>query len=267
MSQTSSRRLTTEHSLTGEKLSLLAVFAHVEDESFGPAGTLAKYVNEGVRVTLATATNASHSGLAYFNSWNTSLAPDARDRLCSCRTSGIRRTCFDYHPDEFRYVDTERLEGRLVALIRQVRPQVIITLGPEGTSGDTDHILIKEATMAAFKSAGNPSKFPEHFVEGLGAFSPQKLYLSVIPSSLAAHWGGPGLASVQDDQITATLDVSPYCDAARNALLCQRRRSLGITHGPLATQGGPWNNEYYTLVESHLNRRTRRERDLFAGLR
>ena len=48
--------VTREHSVSGEKLSLLAVFAHPEDESFGPAGTLAKYANEGVQVSLAMAT-------------------------------------------------------------------------------------------------------------------------------------------------------------------------------------------------------------------
>src|SRR5512142_1370740 len=91
-----------EHARSGEKLSLLAVFAHPEDESFGPAGTLAKYVNEGVHVSLVTTTRATVPASLERVTWRSEDPVSApRDRLCSCRTSGVRRAClFDYHPGQ-----------------------------------------------------------------------------------------------------------------------------------------------------------------------
>ena len=93
--------VTREHSVSGEKLSLLAVFAHPEDESFGPAGTLAKYANEGVQVSLAMATRESAPSLSAVKAYADDATAQARDRMCSCRTSGVRRVCvLDSRPGE-----------------------------------------------------------------------------------------------------------------------------------------------------------------------
>ncbi len=259
----------TEHSLTGEKLSLLAVFAHPEDESFGPAGTLAKYANEGVQVSLVTATRGhlpSHGQLAALNA--DEVLPGTRDRLCSCRTSGIRRACFfDYQPGQLDQLDPMMIEDQLVRLIREVQPQVIVTFGPLGLSGESDHRIVNRVATAAFRDAGNPSKFEKHFREGLGAFTPQKLYYCVLPSSVVKRWGVSGLYSVPDDQVTTVLDVSPYAEAMKNALYCQRSQALDFIRWLMEEQQVQWDREYYALVESRLTRKARHEKDLFAGLR
>ena len=258
-----------EHTLTGEKLSLLAVFAHPEDESFGPAGTLAKYASEGVQVSLVTATRAS----APTPNEIARLQPEdmligARDRLCSCRTSGVRRACFfDYRPGQLNHLDPLVLEDQLVRLIREIQPQVIITFGPHGLAGDSDHSIINQVTTQAFRNAGDPSKFQSHFREGLGNYAPQKLYYCVLPSSLVTRWGVQGLYSVPDDQVTTVLDVSSYSEAMKNALYCQRSHALDYIRWLMEEQRVEWDKEYYLLVESRLNRKARREKDLFAGLR
>jgi LmbE family N-acetylglucosaminyl deacetylase len=251
-----------EHSLTGEKLALLAVFAHPEDESFGPAGTLAKYASEGVEVSLVTATRGSTQLIA--GDGNRA----ERDRLCSCRTSGIRRGCFfDFRPGQLNLLDPLAIEDQLVRLIREIQPQVIITFGPHGWAGDNDHQVVHRVATAAFHDAGDPSKFTNHFREGLGAFTPQKLYDCVLPSSLVTRWGVQGLYSVPDDQVTTILDVSAYGEAMKNALYCQRSHALDYIRWLIEERRLEWDKEYYSLVESRLNRKPRREKDLFAGLR
>ena len=253
---------TPEHSLSGEKLSLLAIFAHSEDESFGSAGTLAKYASEGVDVSLVTATR---NDVVSDNGGSTS---PTRDRVCSCRASGIRRAClFNYRPGELNQVTPAVIEERLVRLIREIRPQVIVTFGPSGLTGDQDTPILNAAAIAAFRAAGDPVKFPQHFHEGLGAHTPQKLYYCVLPQSAVTRWGAQGLHSVPDTQVTTILDVSSFSEAMKNALYCQRHRSLDFVRWLTDNPQVEWTTEYYALVESQLKKKPRREIDLFAGLR
>lgn len=259
-----------EHTLTGEKLSLLAVFAHPEDESFGPAGTLAKYASEGVQVSLVTTTrkNPHRHGAPAAPLDVMHHAREARDRLCSCRTTGIRRACyFDILPGDLDLIDETIIEDQLVRLIRELQPQVIVTFGPDGLSGDKEHQIISRVTTTAFRSAGDADKFPHHFHEGLGTYAPQKLYYCVLPKSIVTQWGIPGLCGVPDTSITTTLDVSAFTGAVNKALYCQRSEATDFIRWLTKERKVEWDTEYYALAESRLNKKPRREKDLFAGLR
>lgn len=118
-----------EHSVTGEKLALLAVFARPEDEAFGPSGMLAKYAEEGVRVALVTVareftprqTPRSHDPAL------TLLETEPRETLCSCRAAGINRICLDQSAPRPAPSQINLMQERLVRLIREVRPQVLVT--------------------------------------------------------------------------------------------------------------------------------------------
>lgn len=265
MSRTNSPSIS-EHSHTGEKLSLLAVFAHPEDETFGPAGTLAKYVSEGVQVSLVTATRAAKpvSDVVI-------LSDDEcfdRDRSCACRTSGVRRACFlGYQPGELNQVPENSIEDQLVRLIREIRPQVIVTYGVRGHIEDADHQVISRVTRLAFRDSGDASKFPQHFREGLGAYMPQKLYYCVLPASFISRWKIQGLAAVPDERVTTVLDISSHNQAMSKALFCQRSGSTDFTQWLSNHPQITWNAEYYELAESTLNKKARHEKDLFAGLR
>lgn len=258
-----------EHSITGERLALLAVFAHPEDEAFGPAGTLAKYASEGIQVSLVTTTRSTlpelndPSALQYED-----VVLRTRDRLCSCRASAIRRACFfDYNPGELQQLDPVVIEDQLVRLVREVQPQVMVTFGPEGMTGDPDYQVVSRVAHAAFQDAGDPTKFPAQFREGLGTFSPQKLYHCVLPDSIVTRWGVRGLHAIPDEQVTTVVDVSSYGEAMKNALYCQRSHALDFIRWLTVDRRVRWESEYYSLVETRLNKKPRREKDLFSGLR
>jgi len=193
----------------------------------------------------------------------------ARDRMCSCRTSGVRRVCvLDSRPGELAQLDPQMIAGQLVRLIREIQPQVIITLAPGGLLAiDDDYAVISQAATAAFRDAGDSSKFEEHFREGLGVFMPQKLYYCVLPQTVVAGWGVTGVAAVPDADVTAVLDVSSYSEAMTKALYCQRHHLVDSIRWLTEERRLEWDAEYYTLVESRLNKKPRREHDLFAGLR
>ncbi len=268
MSKTkSSGTVEREHALTGEKLALLAVFAHPEDEAFGPAGTLAKYTSEGIRVSMVTAARetAPVSVLALARDPDRAVVPP-REKSCSCLTSGTQRICLMDRPGNLEITDEAVMEERLVRLIREQMPQVIVTCGPEGISGDADDMLVSRLTTRAFHAAGDSTRYPQHLRDGLTPYQPKKLYYSILPQSFLQRSNIRGLLGVPDEQVTTVLDVSPYAEAKLRTLYCQRNRMLD--YAQLAQdQLVEWDQEYFTLAASYLPRRPRREKDLFAGLR
>ncbi len=263
----SSGTVESEHALTGEKLALLAVFAHPEDEAFGPAGALAKYTSEGIRVSMVTAAreSASMSALALVRDPERATQPP-REKSCSCLTSGTQRICLMDRPGNLEITDEAAMEERLVRLIREQMPQVIVTCGPEGIAGDPDDALVSRLTTRAFHASGDSTRYPQHVRDGLTPYQPKKLYYSVLPQSFLQRSNLRGLVGVPDEQVTTILDVSPYAEAKLRTLYCQRNHRLD--YAQLAQdQPAEWDQEYFVLAASYLLRKPRREKDLFAGLR
>lgn len=258
-----------EHSVSGEKLALLALFARPAEEAFGPSGTLAKYAGEGIHVSLITAARelANLMTLHVADPALVMLNPHTRETSCSCRAAGISRLCLDHASS---YIPTNQRRGmqeRLVRLIREIQPQVIVTYGPDGLSGDSEQKLLNELATYAFERAGDYDEYPEHFRDGLNPYQPSKLYYSVLPSSWVARWGLNELNGVPDEQITTILDVSPYSDMKLRAVYCQRHHSQDYARWRETNGGMQWNEEHFILAASHLGKRAKKERDLFAGLR
>jgi N-acetylglucosamine malate deacetylase 2 len=258
-----------EHSLTGERLTLLAVFAHPEDEAFGPVGTLAKYASEGVRVLTVTASRepALPSTAIPVEFISRTPAP-LREKLCSCLTCGTERICLlDRDSAEIRRADETTMEQRLVRLIREQQPQVVVTYGPEGVTCDPEHRLISRLATRAFHASGDPMHYPEHLRDGLYPFLPKKLYYCVLPQSFLNRWDLHGLAGVPDDQVTTVLNVSDYSEAKLRTLYCQRNHMVDYAPWMSDDKLVEWDEEYFALAASNMRRKSRTEDDLFAGLR
>lgn len=257
-----------EHTVSGEKLSLLAVFARPEEEAFGPSGTLAKYAGEGVRVSLITAARELANIMTLHVSDPTLVMLNARSRetSCSCRAAGISRMCLDHASSYIPNNQRRILQERLVRLIREVQPQVIVTYGPNGLSGESEQKLLNELATFAFEHAGDYQSYPEHLSDGLHPYQPSKLYYAVLPQSWVNHWN-LDLNSVPDDQVTTILDVSPYSEMKLKAVYCQRHHSQDYARWRETNGGMQWNQEHFILAASHLGKRPKKEKDLFAGLR
>lgn len=259
-----------EHTVNGEKLALLAVFARPEEEAFGPSGTLAKYAGEGVKVSLITAAREL-ANLMTLHVANPSLmllaGSRSRETSCSCRAAGISRLCLDHATTYVPANQRNILQERLVRLIREVQPQVIVTYGPEGLSGESEQKLLNELATYAFEHAGTYEAYPEHLRDGLNPYQPSKLYYSVLPQSVISRWGLSGLYGVPDELVTTVLDVSPYSEMKLKAVYCQRHHSQDYARWRETNGGMQWNEEHFILAASHLGKRLRKEKDLFAGLR
>ena len=99
------------------------------------------------------------------------------------RDSGMDGTLDNRHPQALCQADLHEVTGRTVAIIRQLRPQVVLTFDPNGGYGHPDHIFVHRAAREAFAAAGDDSRYREQLARSLGVFSPQRLYYTGIPRS------------------------------------------------------------------------------------
>jgi LmbE family N-acetylglucosaminyl deacetylase len=132
---------------------MLVVLAHPDDESYGIGGTLAKYAALGVHITLICATR----GEAGIPGMTPNAAADVREHELQNATKmlGIHDVWHMGYPDGgLSKIEPEAVISRLADAMRLLRPQVVITFGPDGISAHPDHIAIHHLTTAAFDRAG-----------------------------------------------------------------------------------------------------------------
>jgi LmbE family N-acetylglucosaminyl deacetylase len=174
-----------------EKRALLAVLAHPDDESYGPGGALARYARNGVDVHVAIATDGAAGSID--EKWQgdrTRLAEARVEELDAAteilgitlhrlgyRDSGYISDEANNHPSAFINADEDEAVCRVVKLIREIRPQVILTHDETGGYFHPDHIQCCTITTAAFHVAGDPDKYPNI---GPGPYQPKKLYYSAF---------------------------------------------------------------------------------------
>ncbi|MBN1312671.1 MAG: PIG-L family deacetylase [Anaerolineae bacterium] len=174
---------------------MLVVMAHPDDETFGMAGTIARYVDEGVKVHLICTTNGDVGAAAPEMMQGYSSVAEMRlaELACAAETLGLAEVyTFGYrdsgmpgmpdneHPDCLVAADPDVVVGKIVKVIREVHPQVVVTFDPYGGYGHPDHIATHQAAVKAFDAAANPNAYPEQIVAGLRAYRPQKLYFTTF---------------------------------------------------------------------------------------
>ncbi|MEE8205050.1 MAG: PIG-L family deacetylase, partial [Dehalococcoidales bacterium] len=171
----------------GQQRTLLFIGAHPDDETFGVGGTLAKYAAAGVRVYYACGTRGEVGSANPEDTKEGSDFGDVRWAELQCaaaiiglsdviylgyRDSGMPGSADNKHPNALAAAPIEEVTGRIVKIIRDLKPEVIITFDPIGGYRHPDHIAAHNATVKAFQAAADPEQFPE----AGSPFQPQKLY-------------------------------------------------------------------------------------------
>jgi len=188
-----------------KKTVLLGIFAHPDDESFGPGGTLARCAAEGMEVHICTLTDGA-AGTADEDCWDClegyqDLAERRLEELACAveilggtshfsgyRDSGMAGDEANQHLEAFINQPLEAVAKGLTRLIRQLRPDIIITHDETGGYFHPDHIHVHHAAMLAFEAAGDPAQYPEQLAEGLEAYSAPSLYFAVIPRTFIRYF-------------------------------------------------------------------------------
>ncbi|MBO4162923.1 mycothiol conjugate amidase Mca [Micromonospora antibiotica] len=285
-----------------EKLRLMAVHAHPDDESSKGAATMAKYVAEGVDVLVVTCTGGERGSVL-----NPKLdRPDVWANIGEIRRAemdaarailGVEQAWLGFVDSGlpegdplpplpegcFALQDVEVAAGPLVKLMREFRPHVVTTYDEEGGYPHPDHIMCHKVSVAAFEAAGDPTRYPE-----LGApWQPLKLYYDIGFSKgriLALHEGtlAAGLPSPYEDwlkrwderpdkgaRITTRVQCAEYFPVRDDAL---RAHATQVDpdgfwfHVPMEVQQHAWPTEDFQLARSTVDSPLP-ESDLFAGVR
>jgi len=286
---------------------LLLVHAHPDDETIGTGATMAKYAAEGVQVTLVTCTLGEEGEVLVPGL--THLASDKEDTLgqhrigelaeaCKVlgvadhrflggpgrfRDSGMMGTPANDRPGCFWQAPFEEAVTELVRVVRETRPQVVVTYDDNGGYGHPDHIQAHRVTVAAFDRAGDPSYAPDAGVP----WTPSKLYWTAISKGWlqkgidllkeAGHDNFFGVDSaddlpmgVPDDAITAEVDGTAFLE---HKLQAMRAHATQIAvDGPffaLSNNVGQnaWGVEQFVLASGVSGASAgERETDLFDGL-
>lgn len=158
---------------------LLAVHAHPDDESSKGAATVARYASAGVRCVLVTATGGEAGDVLNaamdLPGIRQNLAEIRRQELAEAaaiigydevillgyRDSGMPDTQDNRHPAAFVNASPVEVLGRLVAIVRAEKPQVLLGYDSHEWYPHPDHIRIHELGVEVFNAAGDPARFPE----------------------------------------------------------------------------------------------------------
>jgi N-acetyl-1-D-myo-inositol-2-amino-2-deoxy-alpha-D-glucopyranoside deacetylase len=289
---------------------MLLVHAHPDDESIGNGATMAKYAAEGAQVTLVTCTRGEEGEILVPELAH--LAADQDDGLGEYREkeiadalaelgvsdhrwlggagryrdSGMMGTPANERPECFWRADLREAADHLVAVIREVRPQVLVTYDDFGGYGHPDHIQAHRVATYAHALAGAPS-----YRRDLGdPWDVPKVYWSAVPESLLREGlrrlrdaddtvrferldpdGELPRTFVPDELVTTRIDATAYTERKAAAM---RAHATQITvDGPffaLSNNIGHyiWGTECYRLVRGTPvpDPATGVETDLFAGV-
>ncbi|MDK1018766.1 MAG: mycothiol conjugate amidase Mca [Actinomycetota bacterium] len=231
---------------------ILAIHAHPDDEASKGAATVAKYVAQGARAVLVTATGGEAGEIL-----NPAMdRPEVAENLAEIRAgelkkaagiigygevimlgyrdSGMPNSEPNGHPDAFCRQPFDEVLERLVSIVRQVRPDIVFGYDDHEFYPHPDHLLIHDLSLALVRASADAQRFPESGEP----WTIQKLYapifsrerISVLHEALLAETGespfGPWLERLDGSQDLARkvtkIDVAGFIDQGREALRAHR---------------------------------------------
>jgi N-acetyl-1-D-myo-inositol-2-amino-2-deoxy-alpha-D-glucopyranoside deacetylase len=241
-----------------ERLRVLGLFPHPDDESYSCGGTLARLVDEGaaVRVVCATAGEAGEDRRDGSHGAPNLGAVRAAELARSCAALGVAPPRMLGLPDGgIGTVDFPAVVGALVTELRAFRPHIVLTLGEDGVYGHPDHLALYRLTLAAYASAGGGERFPSsaHGPE----WRPLRLFLAAFPRGMFRPMYEHMLRSEYDTSIRQvdpdSLGAEPAQVAAAIDIRAVAERKLAAigSHFSQLVDGDP-----YSLFPGDLVRRT-----------
>ena len=240
---------------------LLCVTAHPDDEAGAFGGSLLLYHERGVEtyiVCMTAGTAARNRGTARSSEELAELR--RKEFAASCKLLGVTRgEVLDYPDGKLDRVEVYQAVGDLVLRIRQIRPQVMLTFGPDGgLTGHVDHAMAGTFATLAFEWAGRSDRYPEQLEAELTPHRTQKLYYH------ASDFALPDRQPIAQPTVTARIEigkerfekkVEAFRQHTTQAPLFERvRKNLGQALGTV---------EMFHLAATRDPREVKMEKDLF----
>ena len=263
---------------------LMLVHAHPDDEAISTGGVMMKAKAHGHRVVLVTATRgevgeihnmdpeASRPRLGEIRTEELKAAGEIlgvdRIEFLGYRDSGMVDTADNKDPRSFHQARLDEAAAKLAVLIREERPDVVVTYAEDGVYGHPDHIKAYHVTNTALD-----------LLEREG-WAPKKLYYTAIPRSLMEAFASQmpeeaqrqnsnmRIAGTPDELVTTRIDVHDYVDQKRKAFgahVSQNDPNSWFTTMASQIYELAFGTEYYQLARGKLGAEPP-EPDLFSGI-
>jgi LmbE family N-acetylglucosaminyl deacetylase len=239
-------------------LKLLCVVAHPDDECFAFGGALALASAQGVETHVICLTD----GQAAKNRGDAQSAAElgamrGAEFAASCDVLGItHHELWDYHDGQLEFADFSATAGRLVAKMRALKPDVVLTFGSDGAvNTHPDHTMVSAFTCAAFHWAASAKRFPD-----LGpTHHAQRLFL------LATSFFIEGRPAPMPSPWNVTLDIRSVMGRKHDAF-CQHASQAPIVERTKALFEKYVQTEHYLLTASRSMGPAQQMTGLFEGL-
>ena len=229
-------------------LSILAAFAHPDDEGFGCGGTLAALVAAGHHVTLVCATNGdvgeiSDPSLATPETlWRVRQGElrDAMDvtgiedvRFLNYRDSGMVGWEDNNHPNSLFQAPESNVVAQVADIIREILPDIVITHDPTGGYGHPDHVTICARTRAAVELCRDVVAPTLYYVCFPRSFF-QRMWNKMMELDLRPPFSADDTEALgtPDDEVTTVLNVGRYVAVKKESL--ERHRTQIERDGPFS---------------------------------
>jgi LmbE family N-acetylglucosaminyl deacetylase len=242
---------------------MMCITAHPDDEAGGFGGSLRLYRERGVEtsvVCLTAGQAASHRGGA--RSDQELGAMRRKEFAAACEILKVSRAVVLDYPDGQLYLqDLYKVVCDLTLLVRQFRPQVLLTFGPEGgVTGHPDHSMASVFASLAFHWAGRDNRYPDQLRDGLATHCTQKLYYATADFVL------PNRQPITLPPATANIEISDYLEMKIAAFKAHTSQAplFPLLEGNVRKRGA---REMFHLAASMIPGPMVQETDLFAGVK
>jgi LmbE family N-acetylglucosaminyl deacetylase len=212
---------------------VLAVFAHPDDESLACGGTLARLAAAGARVVLFCASRGERGSVAGPVRDDALGALRSREMQAAARALGVSTVILMDHPDgDLRWAHVPELHGDIIMAIRTYQPAAVITFGEDGLYWHQDHIAIHERTATAVAAFGSAAPALYYVTMPTGTMR------AIVDAATARGWQPTprGFWSLAPDAFglhaappTLTVDVGDWVAQKLAALRCHRTQ-MGSGH-------------------------------------
>jgi mycothiol S-conjugate amidase len=285
-----------------EKLRLMSVHAHPDDESSKGAATLARYVAEGHDVMVVTCTGGERGSIL-----NPAMdKPGVLENMAeirkkemaeAARALGVQHRWLGFVDSGlpegdplpplpegcFGLVPIEEPTAALVKIVREFRPHVIVTYDENGGYPHPDHIRCHEVSVAAFEAAGDPDQFTDagepwqplklYYSHGFSRARMLKFHEALLSRGMESpyeewlkNWDDKRPDTME--RVTTRVECGDYFEARDKALLAHATQIDPTSRWfalPIDLQREIWPTEEYELARSLVDT-TLPEDDLFTGV-
>jgi N-acetylglucosamine malate deacetylase 2 len=246
------------------KKRILAIFAHPDDEAFGPGGTIAKYAHEGVDVHLLCATRGEAGQWDEESKNNQETTNNKQQKkihhvrevelLNSAKILGVKNVDFlDYIDGTLCNAVYHEIAEKIIAKIRAFQPQIVLTVERHGVSGHLDHIAMSMITTYAYQKTKIPKKLYYHCLPQKWFDNRMQEYFIYFPEGY------------REEEITTRIDYTTYWEEKKGAMIAHRSQAADAK--ALLKRYSKWPKVDHFILQYYRNIHvTLPEADFFSGV-